>query len=136
RALTRSPCPPSLSIMLRRVVRHFGTTLLLALSLASTARAGVSVTRTLRVDADRLPAAGPFEIPAGDRITRAEVISLAPAEDGTRAPAGIAVRVGYQGFERGRHMAWLELPDGAALPAAHAGHALRMQVRLDLEPST
>ncbi|HEY6195601.1 MAG TPA: C25 family cysteine peptidase [Candidatus Eisenbacteria bacterium] len=102
----------------------------------SPARAVVTVTRTLQVDPDRLPAAGPLDLPDGQRITRVEVVSLECAEDGARAPAGITVRIGYQGFQRGRHLAWLELPDGCGLPAGHARHAMELRVRLDLEPST
>src|ERR1041385_7852784 len=122
--------------MLLRVTRHLGVVFLLVLSLAGTARAGVRAMRTLQVDADRLPAAGPLEIPPGERLVRAEVVSLECAEDGARAPAGIAVRVGYQGFERGQRLAWLELPEGTGLPAEHSRHRLQLRVLLDLEPSS
>jgi hypothetical protein len=104
-------------------------------ALVSTARADSALTRTVLVDPDRLPAVGPVELPVGEKLVRLEVISLECAEDGARAPAGIAVRVGYQGFERGRHLAWLELLDGCGLPVEHARHAARLRVVLHLEPS-
>src|SRR5258706_2574727 len=122
--------------MLLRLIRPRIVPSILALALVSTARAGVTVSRTLQVDPDRLPAAGPLELPAGERIARVQVISLECAEDGARAPAGVTVRVGYQGFQRGRHLAWLELPDGCGLPPEHSRHAMQLRVRLDLEPST
>ena len=118
-----------------RMTRLLTAASILALALSSAARASVTVTRTLRLDPDHLPAAGPFEIPAGERIARVEAISLECSEDGARAPSGISVRVGYQGFERGRHVAWLELPDGCGLPVEHARHAMQLRVLLDLEPS-
>ncbi len=105
----------------------------LVLLLVSNARAGVSVTRTLQVDAERLPVAGPIELPAGQRIARAEVVSIECALDGARANAAARVRVGYQGFERGKSFAWLDLPDGSGLPAGHEQHSVRLQVRLALE---
>src|ERR1043166_4429674 len=122
--------------MLLRVIRLPGFAALLLLALGRPARAVVTVTRTLQVDPGRLPAAGPLDLPDGQRITRVEVVSLECAEDGARAPAGITVRIGYQGFQRGRHLAWLELPDGCGVPAGHARHAMELRVRLDLEPST
>src|SRR5437762_2650853 len=126
--------------MFLRLTHRLSAASLLALSLVCAARAGVRETRTLRVDADHPSAVGPIEIPAGERIARAEAISVECAEDGARAPAGVTVRVGYQGFERGRHLAWLELPDGCGLAVEHARHAARhaarLQVLLELEPST
>src|ERR1041385_5640262 len=121
--------------MLLRVTRHLGVVFLLVLSLAGTARAGVRAMRTRQVDADRLPAAGPLEIPPGERLVRAEVVSLECAEDGARAPAGIAVRVGYQGFERGQRLAWLELPEGTGLPAEHPGNGCRFAAPPNPSPS-
>jgi hypothetical protein len=121
--------------MLPRVNRHLCTCLILGLALVSTARAGVTLTRTLKIDPDHLPAAGPLEIPPDERLAGAEVLSLICAEDGARAPAGVRVGVGYQGFERGRHLAWLGLPDGCGLPVEHARHAVQLQVLLHLEPS-
>ena len=121
--------------MLPRVLRLLVTSSVLALALSSTAaRAADTVTRTLRVDPDRAPGVGPVEIPVDQRIARAEVIAIECAADGARAPAGTIVRVGYQGFQRGRHVAWLELPDGCGMPVEHARHALQLQVVLSLEP--
>src|SRR5262245_15905434 len=119
--------------MLRRVTWRLVAACALALSLVGSARAGVSVTRTLQVDPEHLPAVGPIEVPDGERILRAEVISLECAVDGVRAPAGTRVRMRHQGFLRGQGLAWLELPDGSGLPAGHEQHAARMQVRLELE---
>jgi peptidase C25-like protein/VCBS repeat protein/flagellar hook capping protein FlgD len=121
--------------MLLSVNRHLWLPCILALALVSTARAGVTLTRTVRVDPDHLPATEPFEIPAGERLAGVDAISLECAEDGARAVAGVSVRVGYQGFERGRHLAWLELPDGCGLPLEHARHAMQLRVLLHLEPS-
>src|SRR5215510_657314 len=121
--------------MLPRVTRHLSAAPILALLLVAPAHAGVSITRTLRIDPDRLPAAGPIELPAGERISRVEGYSLECAEDGARAIAGVSVRVGYDGFERGRHLAWLELPDGCGLPPEHALHPVLLRVTLELEPS-
>jgi hypothetical protein len=119
--------------MLPRATRRLGTACVLTLSLVSIARAGVSVTRTVQVEPEHSPVAGPIEVPSGERIARAEVISLECAVDGVRAPAGTRVRIGYRGFERGKSLAWLELPDGSRLPAEHNQHAVRLQVRLELE---
>src|ERR1043166_9244949 len=102
--------------MLLRVIRLPVFTALLVLAFVSTARAGVIVTRSLKVDPDRLPAVGPLDIPDGQRIARVEVVSLECANDGARAPADLVVRIGYVGFQRGRHLAWLELPNGSGLP--------------------
>src|SRR5688572_17513924 len=101
--------------MLLRVIRHLVVASVIALALVSIARAGVTLDRTLRVEPDRLPAAGPIELPAGKRAARVSVVSLECAEHGARAPAGVAVQLGYQGFERGRAIAWLELPAGSGL---------------------
>src|ERR1051326_109335 len=121
--------------MLLRVIRLPGLAALLLLALVSPARAVVTVTRTLQVDPDRLPAAGPLDLPDGQRITRVEVVSLECAEDGARAPAGITVRIGYQGFQRGRHLAWLQIPDGCGLPAGHARHAMELRGGVRLQPT-
>ncbi len=118
-----------------RVGRHLIAASLLALALVSTARAGTSVTRTLQLDPDRLPVTGGVESPAGQRVARVEPIALECAVDGARAPAGVTVRVGYQGFERGRNVAWLEMPEGRGLPAGHEQHPARLTVRLEFEPS-
>src|SRR5260221_8838453 len=122
--------------MLLRVIRLPVFAAFLVLAVVSTARAGVTVTRTLRVDPERLPAVGPLDLPDGQSLARVEVIAVECAEDGARAPANIPVRIGYQGFQRGRHLAWLELPDGCGLPPEHSRHAMQLRVRLDLEPST
>src|SRR6266516_1434249 len=106
--------------MLLRMDRHRWAPFIVLLALASTARAGVTVTRTLLVDPDRLPATGPIEIPAGERLAGVEAVSLECTQDGAHVAGGLRVRVGYQGFERGRHVAWLELPDGTGLPIEHA----------------
>jgi len=98
--------------------------------------AGVTVTRTVRLDPRRAPATAPFELPVDQRIGAVEMVSAECTADGARVPAGAAIRVGYQGFERGRHVAWLELPNGCGLPADHAGHAVNLRVRLTLEPAT
>ena len=119
--------------MLRSVARHLGAACVLALSLVSVARADASVTRTLELDPKQLPSLRPIELPTGQRLARVEVIWLECAVDGARVPAGTHVRVGYQGFERGRGRAWLELPDGFALPAGHEQHAARLQVQLGFE---
>src|SRR5512134_3522074 len=116
--------------MLLRVIRHPIAAALLCLAIASSARAGVPVTHTLQLDPDQPPTIGPIEIPSGERIARVQVVSLECAEDGVRAPADVAVRVAYQGFERGRHVAWLALPDGRGLSVDHARHAVRVQVLL------
>jgi hypothetical protein len=122
--------------MLPRLRPHLCAAFLVAVALVGTARADVTLTRTIAVDPDRLPAVGPVELPIGERIVRLEVVSIECVEDGARAPAGTAVRVGYQGFERGRHLAWLELPDGSGLPIEHARHPARLRVVLHLEPSS
>src|SRR5580765_5542607 len=106
-----------------------------ALALVSTAHAGVTVTRVVQVAPERPNVTGTIELPVDMRLTRADLVSLECAVDGVRAPAGTALRIGYQGFERGRHVAWLELPDGSGLPAEHAGHAATLRVRLQLERS-
>src|SRR6185436_3756266 len=116
--------------MLLRLTRHLVAVSLLALVLVSLARAGVTVDRTLRIEPDRLPSAGPIEIPLGERVARVTVVSIECAEDGARAPVGATIRLGYQGFERGRASAWLELPSGSGLPVEHAQHALKLRVRL------
>jgi hypothetical protein len=121
--------------MLPRSTPPLGIACVLALSFVCAAHAGVSVTRTLQANPEQLPGVGPIEVPSGQRIVRAEVISLECAVDGVRAPAGTRVRIGYQGFERGKSLAWLELPDGCGLPAGHEQHAVRLQVRLELEHS-
>src|SRR5262245_10806915 len=119
--------------MLRRMTPRVVAACVLALSLVCIARAGVSVTVTLQADPEHLPAAGPVELPAGERIVRAELLSLECAVDGARAPAATRVRIGYQGFQRGRNLAWLEMPRGFGLAAGHERHAARLHVRLELE---
>src|SRR5712671_7381133 len=121
--------------MLLSVNRRLCASFILALALVGTARADVTMTRTLQVDPARLPGAGPIELPAGERLVGVEAISVECAQDGARTPAGTKVRVGYQGFERGRHLAWLELPDGSGLTVEHAGHVVQLRVLLHLEPS-
>ncbi len=77
----------------------------------------------------------PIGVPPGQTIARVEAIALECVEDGARAPASLNVRVGYRCFERGRSVAWLELPDGSGLPVEHSHHAHQLRVRLELEPS-
>jgi len=122
--------------MLLRLTRHLVAASVSALALVSIAGAGITVDRTLRVEADRLPAAGPLELPAGSRVAKVSLVSIQCAEDGARAASSVPVQLGYQGFERGRAIAWLELPAGSGLPAEHAQHALQLRVRLELETST
>ena len=121
--------------MLPRWLRRLATTSALALALANTVHAGVTVTRVVQIQPERPNVTGTIELPVDMRIARAELVSLECAVDGARAPVSTALRVGYQGFERGRHVAWLELPDGPGLAAGHATHALTLRVRLDLERS-
>src|SRR5215471_13378420 len=121
--------------MARSLARHPTLVCLLALAFALPAHAGLLSTRTLEV-----PAGGPSrtartEIPVDQVIARATVVDLVCAVDGARASAPITVRPGYQGFERGQHISWLELPDGTGLPAGHEGHAALLTVRIELEPS-
>ena len=122
--------------MLSRRLAVLAAASFMALAHSGTARASVTVTRTVQVDPERLPATGPLEIPAEQSIARVEILSIECAVDGARAPAGAAVRVGYHGFERGRHLAWLELPNGCGLPAHHSQHAVRLSVLLQLEPAS
>src|SRR5438045_5906322 len=119
--------------MLLRWLRRLAMTPTLALALVSTARAGITLTRVLQIDPEHPTTTEPIELPADQRIARVELVSLECAVDGARAPAGIAIRVGYQGFERGRHVAWLELPDGCGLSSEHTGHAVSVRVRMALE---
>lgn len=104
---------------------------LLALAMAGPAHAGSSMSRTLEIG----PASGAalLEIPVDQRITGTRAASIECAVDGARA--AVTVRVGYQGFERGRHLAWLALPEGRGLPAGHEAHAARLSVELDLMSS-
>jgi peptidase C25-like protein/VCBS repeat protein len=108
---------------------------LLAWALVGPAWAGPSMTRTLEVAAESGPATVQMEIPPELEVARAQAIALECAVDGARASASVMVRVGYQGFQRGRHLAWLELPEGRGLPAGHDAHAARLTVQLELEPS-
>src|SRR5580765_1382656 len=58
--------------MLPRSRPHLCLAFLVAVALVSTARADVTLTRTVAVDPDRLPAVGPLELPVGERIGRLE----------------------------------------------------------------
>ena len=93
------------------------------------------MTRTLEVEPGSPARAVRFELPVDRKVVRAEAVELVCAADGARPERPLALRVGYQGFERGRHLAWLVWPEGSGLPAEHAGHPLRLTVRLELEPS-
>lgn len=115
--------------------RPLGIACILALSFACAAHAGVRVTRTLPLDPGNPSSAGPIEVPAGQRLARVEVIALECAVDGVRAPASTQVRLGYQGFERGKRLAWLDLPNGTGLPPGHEQHAVQLQVRLEFDRS-
>src|SRR5262245_61178722 len=119
----------------RSFARHPIMACLLALAFSPPAYAGILSTRTLDV-----PAGGPSptprtEIPVDQVITGATMVDLVCAVDGARASAPVTVRPGYQGFERGHRVSWLELPEGTGLPAGHEGHAVRLTVRIELEPS-
>src|SRR5262245_29905021 len=119
----------------RSCARHLITICALAAALAGPARAGQLVTRTLDVDSRGPSPTARIEIPVDQVLAGATAIDLVCAVDGARASAPGALRVSYQGFERGRRLAWLELPDGTGLPAGHEGHAARLTARVALEPS-
>jgi len=121
--------------MLPRLIRPLVLASTFALALASDARAGPVVERTLRIQPVQLPAVGPIEVPTGEKIVRASTISLVCAEDGASAPAAVMLQPGYQGFQRGRSLSWLELPNGTGLSAEHDQHVLELRVRLELAPS-
>ncbi|MGH7731334.1 MAG: C25 family cysteine peptidase [Candidatus Eiseniibacteriota bacterium] len=93
------------------------------------------MTRTLEVDPEPGPATVQMEIPHDQVVARVQVIALECAVDGARAPLGVTAHVSYQGFQDGRHLAWLELPEGRGLPPEHGTHKARVTVRLGLEPS-
>src|SRR5262245_16121293 len=120
----------------RSFARHPIAACLLAGALAAPAHAGTPATRTLDVAAGGASRTARMEIPVDQVVARATAVELVCAVDGARAQAPVAARLSYQGFERGRHLAWLELPDGTGLPPGHEGHAARLTVRIELEPSS
>jgi len=121
--------------MVPPLARHLITVLLVASTLTSPARAGTTLTRTLEVDPASTSAAVRIETPIDQIVARAEALELVCAVDGARLAAGAALRVSYQGFERGRHVACLGLAQGQGLPAGHEGHPARLTVRLEFESS-
>ena len=120
------------SLLARRLIPAF----LLAWALVSPTRAGLSMTHSFAIDPESRPASLRVEIPADQVVAGARLIALECVSDGARAPLSATARVGYQGFERGRHVAWLELPEERWLPAEHDAHPTRLTVQLELEPST
>ncbi len=108
---------------------------LLAWALVGPAHAGPSLTRTFEIGPGPQSATVQLEIPVDQVVAGARVIAIECAVDGARATQGVTARVGYQGFERGRHVAFLDLPEGRGLPPGHEGHAARLTVQLELEAS-
>src|SRR5262245_50546238 len=119
----------------RSFARHRIAVGLLAAALAAPAHAGIPATRTLEVTPGGASRTARMEIPVDQVVARVTAIDLVCAVDGARAAAPVTARLGYQGFERGRHLAFLELPQGTGLPAGHEEHAAHLQVRIELEPS-
>ena len=110
--------------------------LLLPLALAGFTHADPSLTRSFEIAPGRAAPPVQVEIPPEYALVGVRAIGLECAVDGARFAADVAVHVGYQGFERGRHLAWLELRSWQGLPAGHPAHAARLTVSLNLAPAS